>query len=759
MASSNIANIEISTGAGYVFTNAADNDMVLYQTNSNNKILLGAMSNVNPNMIITPSNITLNVQGNTSNSAVKINANNNATNVATFLGSGKVGIGTETPSTTLDVAGDINFTGNLTKSGTAFSSGMAAQSNQFAVTSSTPAYGYSAGTVTVPTVSVSTLTSPSMYLGTVNLGAYGSTSLTNGSTISLNISHNIGDSNYIAYFCPEGGSNLSVTLTSKGVNSMTTAVKNISGGPLANPSFNYMLMTGTRTTSNVPLANKVTLAYSTCNLTVYSGASSTSSVKSIAGAATDPQGYAVTYSNLTNPSSQYTVSGSNFTITHAKTNRTNAVTVLATNTYNTDPTGQTITYNVTESNLAALSFTNSFTSNMATSNVTSLTYTLPATDQGLALTYSVTNNGGTTASVSGNVLTYSSKAATGTYTIALSGGLASSIMTEAALASRVFNFTANETYTNLFTTHTFTTAGVSGKNGPTLAQCKTAYASATWAQNSANFNMTTQGIQRWTVPKTGVYSFTVAGCRGSGRNFNLYGRGIQFTKNSPSLTAGQIINIVCGQYWEGSGNGGGGGGGGSFVWKDDGTLLFAAGGGGGGGSAAPQGSDASWWNIGSSGNSDGSGGTGSGGTNTAGGGGGQGTDVSWTKYGGTYAGTSGSSSVGGNGGSANNASDRGGGGGGGGFSTSGTFVGGVGGTSFDGNPGRDGGFGGGGAGGGGTNSITVGAGGGGGGYGGGGGGLGNYSGGGGGSYCYNEGPITGTSYNDGIGFVTVTFVA
>lgn len=625
MASSNIANIEISTGAGYVFTNAADNDMVLYQTNSNNKILLGAMSNVNPNMIISPSNITLNVQGNTSNSAVIINANNNATNVATFLGSGKVGIGTTTPASTLDVAGDINFTGNLTKSGTAFSSGMAAQSNQFAVTSSTPAYGYSSGTVTVPTVSVSTLTSPSMYLGTVNLGSYGGASLTNGSTISLNISHNIGDSNYIAYFCPEGGSNLSVTLTSKGINSMTTAVKNISGGTLASPSFNYMLMTGTKTTSNVPLANKVTLAYSTCNLTIYSGATSTSSYRSIAGAATDPQNYAITYSNLTNPSSQYTVSGSNFTITHAKTNRTNAVTVLATNTFNTDPTGQTITYNVTESNLAALSFTNSFTSNMATSNVTSLTYTLPATDQGLALTYSVTSNGGTTASVSGNVLTYSSKGATGTYTIALSGGLASSIMAEAALAYRTFNFNANETYTNpalfTFTSHTFTTTGLSGRNGPTLAQCQTAYTSVSWAQNTSYFNVDSsyQGIQLWTVPATASYTITAAGAgNGSG-----YGSGV-IISSTFSLTKGATLRIIAGQQGGNTNSGCGG----SFVaigtTTPTSTPLIVAGGAGGGtnaiASATINNNGVSAYHTGGTNGGCGGGGNGTGGGGNGGGG-------------------------------------------------------------------------------------------------------------------------------------------
>lgn len=670
----------------------------------------------------------------------------------------RLGVGTSNPSCTLEVAGNINFTGNLTKNGTAFSSGgsggMIAQSNQFAVTSSVPTYGYSSGTVTVPTVSISTLTSPTTYIGTVNLGSYGGASLTTGSTISLNINHNIGNSNYIAFFCPEGTSNLSVTLTSKGINSLTTAVKNISGVTLSNPSFNYMLMTGTQTTSNVPLANKVTLAYSTCNLTVYSGATSTNSVRSITGAATDPQGYAITYSNLTNPNNQYTVTGTNMTCTHAKTNRTQAVQVLATNTFNTDPTGQTITYNVTESNLAALSFTNSYTSNIATSNVTTLTYTLPATDQALALTYSVTNNGGTTASVSGNVLTYSSKGATGTYTITLNGGLTSSIMAEAALSYRAFSFNANETYTNpilySFTTHTFTTAGLTGRTGPTLSQCQAAYSAASWTQNTNNFNVFTTGIQSWVVPRTGTYSFTVAGAKGSART-SWYGKGFQFTKNY-TANKGDYISIICGQYSTHNGlNGGGGGGGGTFVFNAGG-CIFAAGGGGGTGNSADLPHGVATRQGSNSPNSSTT--YGIGGSNASGGTGGYG-------FASGNNGTDGSLGLGGTGGNFSSTNGYTGGGGGGGFWTGSAFTGGTGGAAqaSTSHTGSDGGFGGGGAGGGGSSGLA-GSGGAGGGYSGGGGGSsGGGSGGGGGSYSYDENPITNGSLNDGPGYVTVTFVA
>jgi hypothetical protein len=56
-----------------------------------------------------------------------------------------------------------------------------------------------------------------------------------------------------------------------------------------------------------------------------------------------------------------------------------------------------------------------------------------------------------------------------------------------------------------FTSFTFTNAGVNGMYGPTLAQIQAAYSGTAWTQNTNNLNMTTQGIQRWTVPATGNY--------------------------------------------------------------------------------------------------------------------------------------------------------------------------------------------------------------------------------------------------------------
>lgn len=139
-----------------------------------------------------------------------------------------------------------------------------------------------------------------------------------------------------------------------------------------------------------------------------------------------------------------------------------------------------------------------------------------------------------------------------------------------------------------FSTFTFTTASVTGRTGPTLANCQTAYAGQSWLTNY--FTMTTQGYQLWTVPITGNYLIRASGSRAG----KYTGAITSYTSGSGAiiegvvaLTAGDVLEIICGQYLDTSNtqvNGyyGFGGGGGSFV-KNTTTavLLFAAGGGGG----------------------------------------------------------------------------------------------------------------------------------------------------------------------------------
>ena len=205
-----------------------------------------------------------------------------------------------------------------------------------------------------------------------------------------------------------------------------------------------------------------------------------------------------------------------------------------------------------------------------------------------------TQGGGSAAGVDGQVLiTFGSAPAQYTLnqTIAFTTSLSANTAYYAILVpSNSFgNGTAvvsssQTTPSSLYTftgTLTFTPAGATGRNGPTLSQCTTAYSSfGSWVTNTAYFNMTTAGYQRWTVPATRNYTIVCAGAYsisgGSGATLNF----------TASLTQGHIITIVVGQngtsaldacnYNHGSG------GGGSFIFNTTTSVLLAAAGGGGG---------------------------------------------------------------------------------------------------------------------------------------------------------------------------------
>jgi hypothetical protein len=143
-----------------------------------------------------------------------------------------------------------------------------------------------------------------------------------------------------------------------------------------------------------------------------------------------------------------------------------------------------------------------------------------------------------------------------------------------------------------FTSHTFTPAGATGRSGPTLTQCRNTY-SVTWDTNTSFFNMTTQGIQQWTVPATGSYTITCKGASGGQHGASYYpgfpGGGATMTATF-SLTQGTILNIVVGQkptsVYPTTGPNGSAGGGASWVYTGSiggSGLLMVAGGGGGSG--------------------------------------------------------------------------------------------------------------------------------------------------------------------------------
>ena len=171
------------------------------------------------------------------------------------------------------------------------------------------------------------------------------------------------------------------------------------------------------------------------------------------------------------------------------------------------------------------------------------------------------------------------------------------------------------------TTYSFTTAGATGRSGPTQAQVTSAYTSTTL---SGAVTVATQGIQQWTVPTSGKYQIVAAGAaggKGTGNTISA-GRGVIQTIEV-NLTAGTNLKIIVGQVGI-VGTYVSGGGGGSFVSANlsDATPIIASGGGGGGGYSAssyPTGVDASTTQTGVNGNGQSSGGgtSGNGGTKSS----------------------------------------------------------------------------------------------------------------------------------------------
>ena len=134
-----------------------------------------------------------------------------------------------------------------------------------------------------------------------------------------------------------------------------------------------------------------------------------------------------------------------------------------------------------------------------------------------------------------------------------------------------------------FSSHTFTSCGVSGREGPTLSQCRGAY-STTWDSNDDYLTMATPGIQLWTVPTTGRYRIAAVGARGAQNSASYSGGQGARIQGDFDLTAGDVLQIAVGQVGVGNATHGNenGGGGGSFVVAQDGnTPLIVAGGGGG----------------------------------------------------------------------------------------------------------------------------------------------------------------------------------
>jgi hypothetical protein len=181
--------------------------------------------------------------------------------------------------------------------------------------------------------------------------------------------------------------------------------------------------------------------------------------------------------------------------------------------------------------------------------------------------------------------------------------------------AKIGNVTIGANPLYAFTSHTFTNAGATGRTGPALSAVRTEYtnAGASWAATFVN--MTTNGIQEWTVPVTGNYTIRAMGAAGLDTRGGK-GRDIQLTT---TLIKGEVIRILVGQQGSGNEYIQSSGGGGTFVVRDTQTPIIVAGGGGGRGysgagshthaSLSTSGNNAT---VGGSGGTNGQGGVGSG---------------------------------------------------------------------------------------------------------------------------------------------------
>ena len=133
------------------------------------------------------------------------------------------------------------------------------------------------------------------------------------------------------------------------------------------------------------------------------------------------------------------------------------------------------------------------------------------------------------------------------------------------------------------TTYTFTTASATGRTGPTQAQVNSAYSGTSLA---GLVTISTQGIQRFSVPTSGRYQIELAGSKG-GNGGTTGGSGARFNSDPVTLSAGEILQIGVGQIGllvsDGTGAGGGGA---SWVYRESSSTLLAIAGGGGGGGIA-----------------------------------------------------------------------------------------------------------------------------------------------------------------------------
>lgn len=137
-----------------------------------------------------------------------------------------------------------------------------------------------------------------------------------------------------------------------------------------------------------------------------------------------------------------------------------------------------------------------------------------------------------------------------------------------------------------FTTFTFTPMTATGASGPGAIT----YGASTPGYGTTSVMTLSGGIQYWTVPYSGNYTFTIAGACGGAGGSATRGLGAVITVTLP-LTQSDVVKLLVGQMGTSAVSGcpvtKGGGGGGSFVYNNTTSTILLVAGGGAGGAGGP----------------------------------------------------------------------------------------------------------------------------------------------------------------------------